>query len=156
MVWKMKYFLSILFFKISLIAAAQEYRNFSWNDKEVEFASVEMKVEDTKTNQLIFKGYKDGYIKIRPIGDDPKLGFISLKLSGYFQIEEAIISRFRYEIDEKWISIEYTCEDGNKMAFVILNYKIGEKKPSFIIVSTVADYTTKNSKRLSFTLTSLE
>lgn len=148
--------LVVLLLVVKNICIGQEFSKFTWKDEKVSFSAVEMKVVDDKTEKQIFQGYKDSHIDIEPFGDRPLLTSISLKLSGYFQIENGTVSNFQLKEDEKWLSVGYTVTSGVKMCLVLINYRSGETKPAFIIVSTNDDFMNKASKQLTFTIKGFE
>jgi hypothetical protein len=152
----MKSFLLGLFL-IPFISFGQSFTNFKWDDKEIIFNSVEMKVTDGITLKQIFKGYKDSQIKIYQIlSDDPLKAMISVKCSGYFQIDNAEIVQFKFENKEGDIDITYLLQSGTKMCSVLISLEANINKPKFIVVVGTDDYTKKPMKQLNFTLTGIE
>jgi hypothetical protein len=147
-----------LFFLLLLptFSFGQDYNNFSWKEKEIEFTGTELKAQDSKTGKLIFNGAKESHIKIHPVGSDPNTGFISVKLGDYLEIDQARITKFQHTQDEETINIIYSAQSGIKLFSINLSYKPGSTKPSFIIVASSDDYTSKTSKTLTFTVKEIQ
>lgn len=123
-----------------------------WGKSEVQFLATEMKVKDDKTNAIVFDGLKDGTIKLSDKTGKIINSIVSVKLPGYFDMPDGIVTRCEFKIDNDSKSITYTASNDSKLCVIIVSYTPDGKKPQFIIVSTNDNWRVKNSQKLTFTL----
>ena len=154
---------SILFFfslLISLKNFGQDYSHFKWNSEEVTFKSVQMTAYYTETNKIkttIFTGYKDATIVIKQGGlDNPTYTTISAKLSGYFEIEDAVVSEFEYKIKDYQTYITYSATGGTDLLYVSVFYDDVTGKVKKIFAAATKNYVDKKSKTIFFNLSGFE
>jgi hypothetical protein len=148
--------LFILAFSIaSFISYAQDrpYLPFQWSERETVFKAVSMDFKEDK--KPMFKGYKDSEITFTGSKyGDPK---ISVKMSGYFKIENGITKFNEYKRDQyDGETIMYSIDDGDQYCNVTLYYSLGKEKPDFIIVTATKNIRAKPVKLMTFTIEDFE
>jgi hypothetical protein len=152
----MKSLLLFFFIVCSCSMNAQKPATPKWSLDDIEFKTVQMEVKDAATKKQIFAGYKDSYIKISDLLDDPMLSSVSIKLSGYFQIENGTVDSYEYKQTSSGTTISYTIVEINKLCVMYISYGLGDDTPSFIVCVSTEDYTKKPLKQMSFTLKGFE
>ena len=150
--------LTISFFFCLQSFSQNGFSNFQWDNEQLTFSSVEMKVSfagEPKT--IIFDGYKDGKIQIsNPLKSFPTLAKISIKLSGYFEIVSGTVSKFESEVKGDLTTVlKYSIVDGDQFAYLMFYFDESQKLTFAIIVAT-KDLLNKKIKPLSFTLKGFE
>jgi hypothetical protein len=147
----MKCFLTAVLLLILARSHGQDFSNFYWKAPDVEFASVEMKVQDDN-KKIIFNGYKDGYVKFDAAMDNPLSSRVTIKLAGYFEIENGEVLGFNVKSDFEGTTIAYTVKSGDTMCAVLIFFETASDKPKYIVVTGAKDYNKKPMKTLSFTI----
>lgn len=106
----------------------------------------------------IFDGYKDALITITPIlSDNPTNTQISVKLSGYYEAENASVNEFVLKSKNYQTEISYNADTGSDLIYVTIYIDEITKKTKKIFIAVLKNYTyDKNAKTLIFILTGFE
>jgi hypothetical protein len=156
----MKAILSFLVFFVCFKSFGQTYTHFKWDIDEVVFKTVKMTAYYSganKSQETIFTGYKDASITIKQGTQSSQSdATISAKLSGYFDIEDAIVSEFSYKIKDFETSITYSATAGTDLFYITIYVDEVTGKISRIFAAATKNFIEKKSKTLFFNLSGFE
>lgn len=135
----MKFILIVIALLSFVFAKSQNISPCKWDKDPTIFKTVKMSV--SKEKQKIFSGYKDATITIEGATESAAEGTVSMKLSGYYEVQSAPIVAFEYH---KRLSGEiilvYSLNDLETIVVFTMEYNDITQKVSRITV-TVAKNT---------------